>query len=387
MYVELHMLQNFAPSCLNRDDTNSPKECEFGGYRRGRVSSQCLKRSVREAFRLLKLLPEGNLAVRTKRLVDETARRLAASGKDAAQARGVAEAALAAAGLGVKDGKTQYLLFLGEQEIADFSQACLTHWDALSVAAPAPDETKSAKKQKKAAQQAAPEPVRKAMESLLAGNKAADLALFGRMLADKPDRNTDAACQVAHALSTNKCGVEFDFYTAVDDLKNREVEDEEGAGAGMMGTVEFNSACFYRYANIHLGQLLKNLGGDEALARSTVEAFLRASVAAIPTGKQNSMAAQNPPSYILAVVRDSGLWSLANAYVEPIRPDGKGDLVRKSIVRLEDYWQRLARAYGAGAIKSCCAVCLEDVEAKAIPRVESLDALVSATMGKLSFAS
>ena len=47
MIIELHMLQNFAPSCLNRDDTNSPKECEFGGYRRARISSQCIKRAIR----------------------------------------------------------------------------------------------------------------------------------------------------------------------------------------------------------------------------------------------------------------------------------------------------------------------------------------------------
>jgi len=120
----------------------------------------------------------------------------------------------------------------------------------------------------------------------------------------------------------------------------------------MMGTVEFNSACFYRYANIDFSQLNKNLGNDVVLARKAVEAFLRASVAAIPTGKQNSMAAQNPPSLVFAVVRDQGLWSLANAFVNPIRPDAKDGLIQKSITALEDYWMKLAAAYGEKDIKA-----------------------------------
>jgi CRISPR system Cascade subunit CasC len=156
-----------------------------------------------------------------------------------------------------------------------------------------------------------PEEIKKELNRLLNGGMAVDLALFGRMLADLPNKNIDAACQVAHALSTNKVSMEFDFFTAVDDLS-----PEEETGAGMMGTVEFNSACFYRYANIDLKQLTGNLAGDSELAQKAVEAFLRAAVATIPTGKQNSMAAQNPPSLVFAVVRDKGLWSLANAFVK-----------------------------------------------------------------------
>ena len=114
-----------------------------------------------------------------------------------------------------------------------------------------------------------------------------------------------------------------------------------------MGTVEFNSACFYRYANIDLRQLLSNLEDDEQLARQTVEAFIRAAVTAIPTGKQNSMAAHNPPSFVAAVARPSGLWSLANAFVEPVRPDSKADLVANSITRLKEYWGKLTAVYGS----------------------------------------
>ena len=152
------------------------------------------------------------------------------------------------------------------------------------------------------------------------------------MIANLPEKNVEASCQVAHAISTNKVEVEFDFYTAVDDLK-----PDDTAGADMLGTVEFNSACFYRYANVDTNQLIENLGGDTELARTTLNAFLRASVDAIPTGKQNSMAAHNPPSLMMTVVRERGQWNLANAFLKPVRPQGDSDLVQGSVMALDDY--------------------------------------------------
>lgn len=346
MLVELHIIQNFAPSNLNRDDTGAPKDCEFGGVRRARISSQCLKRAVRRAFNELNLIPTEYRARRTKRLVEELARRIeAAASKPRELAQAVAEAAITSAGLSVdKDGLTQYLLFLGEREIAMAAEVCLQHWDVLSESAQAGEPAEGTRPQgreaKRAARAALPD-VRKAMEALLTGGEAADVALFGRMLADLPDRNIDAACQVAHALSTHQVSMEFDYFTAVDDLNPR-----EETGAGMIGTVEFNSACYYRYANVDLDQLQRNLGGDEELARQTLDAFLRASVAAIPTGKQNSMAAQNPPSLVMSVVRSAGTWSLANAFVRPVRLRGEDDLIAASVRALDRYWIRLSEMYG-----------------------------------------
>jgi CRISPR system Cascade subunit CasC len=161
------------------------------------------------------------------------------------------------------------------------------------------------------------------------------------MLADLPDKSVDAACQVAHSLSTNRVSMEMDYFTAVDDLKTK----AEDAGADMIGTVEFNSSCFYRYANVDTTQLAKNLGDDHELAVRTVAAFIRASVDAIPTGKQNSMAAQNPPSLVLAVVRKTGMWSLANAFVKPVVGDKDG-LVANSIASLDGYWGQLTKMFG-----------------------------------------
>jgi CRISPR system Cascade subunit CasC len=367
MLVELHVLQNFAPSCLNRDDTNSPKDCEFGGHRRARISSQCIKRAVRRHFQKAGLLPEGNLAHRTKRLVEELTRRLEKLGRTGPEAGAAVEAAVQGAGLGLKEGKTQYLLFLGEREVGGLAGLIHQHFDALKAvkAAPAPaaegaDEAgkkkgaKDRKKEKKEAKAAVPKTVSDAALALLNGGKAADLALFGRMLADMPEKNRDAACQVAHALSTNRAHIEMDYYTAVDDLK-----PDDTAGADMIGTVEFTAPCFYRYANIDLGQLTENLQGDRGLALKAVEAFLRASVEAIPTGKQNSMAAHNPPDLVLAVVRERGLWSLANAFVQPVRPDRDAGLVQRSAEALDRYWGRLNRMYPSAGIVAA-AVCVSD---------------------------
>ncbi len=342
MFVEVHMLQNFAPSNLNRDDTGSPKECEFGGYRRARISSQAIKRAVRGEFRKQRLLPPEQLGVRTKLLSGALADRLAARGRDREVAQAVAERVIQSMGLDFDDKakgqKTEYLLFLGEAEIDALAALANDHWDTLAANA-APTTGKKGEKDE------ATRSLGEQAKAMLDGGRAADVALFGRMLADLPGLNVDAAAQVAHAISTNRVSMEFDFYTAVDDLKPEDTE-----GAGMMGVVEFNSACFYRYANVDVDQLRRNLGGDPELVRQTLEAFLRAVKAAIPTGKQNSMAAQNPPSFILAVVRDAGLWSLANAFVKPVAPDRDGDLVERSQRRLDDYWGRLTRAYGTQGI-------------------------------------
>jgi CRISPR system Cascade subunit CasC len=371
MFIELHLLQNFAPSCLNRDDTNTPKEAEFGGYRRARISSQCIKRAVRRYFRDQELLPPEHLAERSKRLIGEVVHLLKAKGRPPEQATALIEKALASVKLQTDEKhETQYLLFLGSREIGALADVVHTFWDTLAQSlAPAPaaeaptpegdkrGKKKTKKQEKSEAREAVPPEVAKKVKALFNGGKAADVALFGRMLADQADLNRDAACQVAHALSTNKVSMEMDFYTAIDDLKERSAEAD--AGAGMLGTVEFNSACFYRYANMDFTELTKNLQDDVGLARQTVEAFLKASVHAIPTGKQNTFAAHNPPALVLAVVRDRGLYSLANAFEKPLRPDHNGSLVQNSIEALDTYWGRLERMYGKDGLLTA-KVCVDD---------------------------
>jgi CRISPR system Cascade subunit CasC len=171
--------------------------------------------------------------------------------------------------------------------------------------------------------------------------------------------------------------MEMDFYTAVDDLN-----PEDTAGAGMMGFTGFDSACFYRYARIDWKQLVDNLNGDADLARRTVEGFLRAAVAAVPSGKQNTFAANNPPGFLLAVVRQDGMgWSLANAFERPVYARGDSGLVAPSVEALGAYWGRLCQIYGTGTLVRTAALALDPdlpLEHLAKEQVGSLDAWVSA---------
>jgi len=201
-----------------------------------------------------------------------------------------------------------------------------------------------------------PDKLQKEFAKVISKNKknvrsyAADIALFGRMLADNKNMNVDAACQVAHAISTNQVEMKMDFYTAVDDL----LPDEE-SGSDMMGIVEFNSSCYYRYALINYNLLKSNLGNDPQMADAAVTGFINAAVQAVPTGMQNSTAPQNPPSYVRALVRTEGApWSMANAFIRPVRPsrnEGE-DLITRSVDELEKYFSALKDNYGDNGIKS-----------------------------------
>jgi len=344
--VEVHALQNFAPSNLNRDDTGAPKDAFFGGTRRARVSSQCLKRSIRRHFASLveqKVLATDDIAVRTKRVLEALTKSLVAQGHDEAEAEEKARLTLAAMELSVKeDGKSEYLLFLGKREISEIARIISEKWDSVTAFAKAPTEGKKPGKAKKQAAQSADPELKKALEKVFNGGKAVDVALFGRMLADMPEKNQDAACQVAHAISTHAVEREFDFYTAVDDLK-----PEDTAGADMMGTVEFNSACFYRYAVVDWDKLVDNLQGDKELAAKGLRAFLEGFVVAEPTGKQNTFAAHNPPEFVaVSVRRNTAPRNLANAFETAVRVKKDESLTRKSAEELAKKAEALQAAFG-----------------------------------------
>lgn len=377
MFIETHVIQNFAPSCLNRDDTNTPKDCVFGGVRRARISSQCIKRALRTHVKEYSDMSDS-LGVRTKSIQGKLLEKLPMDGRSEEDAIKAISTALSTQKLSVKENKTEYVLFLGNNEIDQLAEAVNKHWDEL-LAAEEPEEGKG--KKKKTKKKDVPKDVQGAFDEIFKGQKAADVSMFGRMLADNPILNVDAACQVAHAISTHKVEQEMDFYTAVDDL-----QPDGETGADMMGVVEYNSACFYRYAVIHWEQLLKNLEGDVELAQATVEAFLKALPEAIPTGKQNSFAAHNPPSFVYAVVRDQNApWSLANAFEAPVRPNGSG-LTGESIMRLDDYWGKLSKMYGGG-IRAGAWFSLSDFDPQSFDASQKQDdynSLVKVVKGALS---
>lgn len=332
LFLEYHVIQNFAPSNLNRDDTGAPKDAIFGGQRRARVSSQCFKRAIRLAASEHELIPAAHRGIRTKKLKGLLLERL--TGRDLEEASVKIELALAAAGLKLKDdGKTEYLLFLGENEVESFARLIEQHWDELSASGD--------KKNKKDAKASLPGEIVRKAKHLLDGGKAVDVALFGRMLADLPAANQHAACQVAHAISTHRVEREFDYFTAVDDKG-----DEDETGAGMIGQVEFNSATFYRYAAIDVNKLRSNLQDDRELALSAIDAFTQALVRAIPSGKQNSFAAHNPPTFVGLCLRQRSPLNLANAFEKPVRPRHDKAITVQSVEELATHEGQLAAVYG-----------------------------------------
>ncbi len=344
--IEIHALQNFAPSNLNRDDTGAPKDALFGGTRRARVSSQCLKRSIRQYFLGLvarNTITANDVALRTKRILDALVKSLVEKGRVEDDAKEKVRLALAAMELAIKDdSKSECLLFLGKREISNIANVIHDKWDTINAPDTAPTEGKKPGKAKKQAAQSADPELRKSLEKVFNGGKALDVALFGRMLADMPEKNQNAACQVAHAISTHSVEREFDFYTAVDDLK-----PEDNAGADMMGTVEFNSACFYRYAVVDWEKLVENLQNDRELATKGLRAFLEGFVVAEPTGKQNTFAAHNPPEFVAVSLRHNAApRNLANAFELAVRTKKDESLTRKSAEELVQKANSLQVAFG-----------------------------------------
>ena len=309
MKIECHVLQNFAPSCLNRDDTNTPKSCEFGGFTRARVSSQSWKRAMRDYFSQNKLVSIG---IRTKQIVELIDKKLEGSiPKDEIIAFVEEYYSKMETKDKKKTEKTAVLVFTSETEIEAIA-ACLKEGS----------EPKTV------------------LDRMNNAQMSVDVALFGRMLAENPKRNVDGACQVAHAISTHRANLETDFYTAVDDLVNA----SEETGAAMMGVQGYNSACYYRYAMLDVDQLMKNLQQDVKLTEDATKAFLQTFCLAVPSGKQNSMAANSLPSCVLFIARQEGVpVSLANAFVKPVTGE---DITTRSMEKMIQYHDRLDSMYG-----------------------------------------
>lgn len=179
------------------------------------------------------------------------------------------------------------------------------------------------------------------------------------MVADDADLNVDAACQVAHAISTHAAENEFDFFTAVDDDKSR-AEEREDAGAGMMGTIEFSSATMYRYATVNLDLLHENLGDAEATLRA-LSSFIEAFVKTMPTGKQNTFANRTLPSMVVVQVRDDQPVSLVGAFERPVLKSDTEGFVAKSVRKLVEHEKQLEEAFGVKP-RHAFVVSLEDYE-------------------------
>ncbi|MGC9479039.1 type I-E CRISPR-associated protein Cas7/Cse4/CasC [Streptomyces sp. WG4] len=367
LFVEVHILQSLPPSNVNRDDSGTPKQAVYGGARRARVSSQAWKRATRTEY--AKQVPEADRATRTKRIAGLLAQRLArpaaegGAGLETGLADKLAAALLEPLGItksAKKDDQSAYLLFFGKKQLDDLVR--LLDGRAAELAALPDDALKDEVKKL---------PV---VQTLSTGHPA-EVALFGRMVADLPALNVDASVQVAHALSTHAVRTEFDYYTAVDD------ENTDDHGAGMIGTVEFNSSTLYRYAVLGVHQLRDNLSDLDETRRAAVR-FVDAFTRSMPTGHQNSFAHRTLPHLVLLTVRADQPVNLVSAYEEPVT--GVTGLASESVVRLADELQAVGETWGDKPLRTLATYTAEgdkitEVFGSSLPfpaLLDSVDALV-----------
>lgn len=343
-YLDIHILQTLPPANINRDDTGSPKTAVYGGVRRARVSSQSWKRATRLAFR--DLLPPSELSTRTRRTVGLLAERLqtALPGITDIEAGELARGAFGALGLSTATKKGadtttgEYLLFIGNTQLDELVRRISDNYSDLPNGKGRDEALKGL-----------------GLADVIRQAQPADVALFGRMVADVPALNVDAACQVAHALSTHAVDTEFDYFTAVDD----ELTDEE-SGAGMIGTVEFASSTLYRYATLDIVRLAENIGGNDehvaAVARSFADGFIRS----MPAGKQTTFGHRTLPDVVLLAVRDDQPVNLVGAFETPV-PAGQMGFVAASADALARRAAAVHEVYGAP--QAIAVSCLPDYAA------------------------
>jgi CRISPR system Cascade subunit CasC len=347
-----------------------------------RISSQCLKRSIRRSPIFREELEASGLAVRTRRLPQQVKERLLARGvsEELAQA-----ASLKASGFGTKEGKEQ-------QELQTAQTMFLSPADIEAVTDVLAEAMKGAKSVKDVEKLSAKD-LQAAAELKGWRPLTPDLALFGRMITSDAFQDVEGSLQVAHALSTNKMDHEFDYYTAVDDLQQLGEGDEKGAD--MIGDVEFSSACFYKYFSLDFDALVNNLAGPAAedetrrsaareAARVAVTALLRAAVFTTPSGKQNSFAAHQLPDAILVECRPTKTpVSYANAFVSPARAKGDIDLVDDSLLKFADHVEKLTDKFSLKASPRLW-FCTRDVPLADTALCETLDDLLQGLQGVLA---
>lgn len=368
-HLELHILQSFPVACLNRDDLNSPKTAIFGGVQRARVSSQSWKSAIREMAK--DTLP--NMAgQRTRLVVARLFHHLEKGGLSPKISSCLAE--MAASQISKLDSKKDAddflkvttLCFLSDLEFESIATAILDNkneslrkavaqlgermaeLDAAENAKASDDKIKKLKddleKTKQACEKLIAKDTSKAIKSVQLKD-AADIALFGRMVANDHSLKVEGAAMFAHALSTHKVDNELDFFAAVDDL-----QPKEESGAGMTGTLEFNSATYYRFAALNL-DMLKDKDHLVALSpeerKEIVRAFIEATLQAVPVARKNSMNAATLPGYVLGVVRSSGHpVQLVNAFEKPVRAYGGKGLFETSLEAMKAEREKLNTTWG-----------------------------------------
>lgn len=313
LYVDFHILQTVPPSCINRDDTGSPKTAVYGGVTRARVSSQAWKHAMRAAFAENAQMDVGK---RTKKAAELVKEQILVLDPEQKKADKMAKEALKYVGIKSDDKKgTDALIFISSAQAKALAE--------LVVGRCTKDEE---------------------YEEALIKNPSADMVLFGRMVAQKASLKYDAAAQVAHSISTHAVQNEYDYFTAVDDC-----QAEDNAGAGHLGTVEYNSSTLYRYATVNVMELAGQLGAEQTA--ETVRAFGEAFLFSMPAGKQNTFANRTLPDAVYVTLREDQPVNLCGAFERAVPRSAQG-YAEPSKAALAQYAQQMYSSFAEAPAQS-----------------------------------
>lgn len=350
MYADMYAIHSIPTANMNSDDNGMQKKVSVGGALRTRVSSQAWKKAIRDRF--------DERAFRTKKAVALLVRKMMDidNGITEAEASEKAVKLLKAEGVSLtKDLTTKVLLMLSPSQIDNAARY------ALSC-----DSKKYSKED---------------VREILKKDNSLDLALFGRMVAKDPALNVDAAVQFAHAFSTHRIEPEYDYFTALDDL-----QDKDEQGASHLDHTEYNASTFYRYANVNVNELIHNLNRNKEEGITGTVEFIRNFVLAMPTGMQNRHANKTLPSYLMVSLRTDTPVNLAVAFEKPviIRNNEYG-YTDKSIERLENEFNSTLKMVDNPAATFVLNLESDDTKVKGAVTAENLNDLlqrVSETLTK-----
>lgn len=371
LYVDFHIVQTVPPSCVNRDDTGSPKTAVYGGTTRARVSSQAWKRAVRQQF--LDELAEENVGIRTRYVCDQLAKHIRKL-DESVDAEMLAKIVLNALKVDNSD-KDSVLFFTSGAQLEALAKETLKVKDTILQIIKEEAEAKEKKQKKK--KKDMPSLPEEELKEALNSKPAYDIALFGRMAAGNPALNVDAACQVAHSISTHTVHNEFDYFTAMDDCAA-----EDTTGAAHLGITEFHSATLYRYATICVPALRDSLGGD-ADTLSCIGSFADAFIRSMPTGHQNSFANRTAPDFAYVTIRTDQPVNLVGAFESPVKTS-TGGYSQPSIDVLKSYAGRVYESFADAPVCAfCCSTSGEvDEEFATMLPIRELPKRLEAELGK-----
>lgn len=335
-FIQLHLLTNYGPSNPNRDDLGRPKTAKVGGVDRLRISSQCLKRSWRTS-ELFEDALSGHIGSRTKLIGVEVYNIL--KNTDGIKEK---DAVLWTQKIAECFGKLKTVTKKkkdGDSETDDQKQGhpLIIENEALVHVSPKEQEMVLELANKLASEKKAPEVDE--LNLLRKDSIAVDIALWGRMLASKPEFNIEAAVQVAHAVTVNRVIIEDDYFTAVDDLNDA----DKDLGSAHIGDTAFGSGVFYNYICINHDLLLKNLGGDTDLVSKAIKSLAECAAKVSPSGKQNSYASRALSSYILAEKGSQQPRQLSSAFLKPINDS---DMINESVEKITKLYENMDEVYG-----------------------------------------